>query len=230
MAKVSVLLSLLAAACSTVTAHPGVTEEHIKHEMAVRNEAHAHGSRALAACQDTPQARALQRRAAERRAGKTMAMRAARGLSAKPLAHQKRDMTSLLEYVQVDHNRTGVLGSTPWTPETTVFGSNNTCVLVPETTIGPYYVMGEYIRSNITEGQSGVPLHIEMQFVDINTCLPVSELAADVWHCNSTGFYSGVEQENTLDETFLRGVQLSDDEGVVAFDTLFPGMLSSPLD
>lgn len=223
MAKVSVLLSLLAAA-SSVVAHPGVTEEHIKHEMALRNVAHAHGSRALSNCQNTPAARSLQRRAAERRALKAVAMRAERGLSSRPVAHLKRDMTELLAYMQVDHNETAALGFTAATPETTIFGSNNTCVLVPETTIGPYYVLGEFIRSNITEGQIGIPLHMEMQFVDIETCLPVPQLAADVWHCNSTGTYSGVAAENTLDETFLRGVQLTDDDGVVAFDSLFPGL------
>lgn len=110
-----------------------------------------------------------------------------------------------------------------------MFGSNNTCALVPETTIGPYYVTGEYIRSNITEaenGQTGVPMHIELQFVDMNTCLPAPEILADVWHCNATGYYSGIdtsEGEGGLNTTFLRGVQVSDDEGVVAFDTLFPG-------
>lgn len=218
MAKATALLALLAA--STVAAHPGVGEEHIKREMALRNVAHAQASRSLANCQNNPEARDLQRRAAERRAHKAVAMRRERGLSSKPLAHQKRDMTELLEYVNVSHNKTDVYpGYTIDTPETTIFGSNNTCALVPETTIGPYYVTGEFIRSNITEGQGGVPMHIEMQFVDVNTCLPVSDLAADVWHCNSTGTYSGVEAEDTLDDTFLRGVQFSDEDGVAAFDS-----------
>lgn len=71
-------------------------------------------------------------------------------------------------------------GYTLDTPEKTIFGSNNTCALVPETTIGPYYVTGEQIRSEITEGQAGIPLHLELQFVDMNTCEPVEELVADV--------------------------------------------------
>lgn len=62
----------------------------------------------------------------------------------------------------------------------TIFGSNNTCALVPETTIGPYYVTGEQIRSDITEGQAGIPLRLELQFVDMNTSEPVEELVADV--------------------------------------------------
>lgn len=125
----------------------------------------------------------------------------------------------------MSHNDSS-LGYTLDTAEATIFASNNTCALVPETTIGPYYVTGEYIRSNITEGQAGVPMHIEMQFVDMNTCAPVSNILADVWHCNSTGVYSGIqssEGEGGLNSTFLRGVQGSDDEGVASFDTLFPG-------
>lgn len=59
-------------------------------------------------------------------------------------------------YAGLSHNETAS-GFTIDTPEETIFGSNNTCALVPETTIGPYYVTGEYIRSDITEGQEGVP-------------------------------------------------------------------------
>lgn len=225
MVKVAAFASLLAVSTSTVAAHPGVGEEHIKHEMALRNVAHAHASRALSNCQNSAEARALQQRSAVRRANKAVELRQARGLSSKPFAsrdlnpNKKRDMTELLQYVAISHNQTAAVDYTLDTPETTIFGSNNTCALVPETTIGPYYVTGEFIRSNITEGQAGVPLHMEMQFVDINTCLPVSQLAADVWHCNSTGTYSGVEAEDTLDETFLRGVQISDEDGVAAFDS-----------
>lgn len=141
------------------------------------------------------------------------------------MGHQKRDLTDLGYYETVNHNET-TLGYTLNTPETTIFGSNNTCALVPETTIGPYYVTGEYIRSNITEGHPGVPMHIDIQFVDMNTCGAVPSLMADVWHCNATGTYSGIETskgEGGLNSTFLRGVQMSDDDGTVAFDTIVPG-------
>lgn len=146
------------------------------------------------------------------------------------MSHQKRDLTSLGIYASESHNMTSALDYTLQTPEETIFGSNNTCALVPETTIGPYYVTGEYIRSNITEGQAGVPMHIELQFVDQNTCEPATSVLADIWHCNSTGVYSGIstdEAEGGLNTTFLRGVQLADDEGVTSFDTLFPGHYDS---
>lgn len=132
----------------------------------------------------------------------------------------------LTQYASESHNMTSSPGYSVDIPEETIFGGNNTCALVPETTIGPYYVTGESIRSDITEGQAGVPMHLEMQFVDQNTCEPAASVLADVWHCNARGVYSGIdasEGEGGLNTTFLRGVQLADGEGVASFDTLFPG-------
>lgn len=59
--------------------------------------------------------------------------------------------------------------------------------------------------------------------------------AVDFWHCDALGYYSGVEANNPggeVDEeavaesaagTFLRGVQPTDDDGVVEFRTIYPG-------
>lgn len=141
------------------------------------------------------------------------------------MSHHKRDLTMLEYYASQSHNASSS-GYTLETPEETIFGSNNTCALVPETTIGPYYVTGEYIRSDITEGQAGVPMHLELQLVDMNTCEAIPDVLADIWHCNSTGVYSGIDTsqgEGGLNSTFLRGVQIADSEGVTSFDTLFPG-------
>lgn len=48
----------------------------------------------------------------------------------------------------------------------------------------------------------------------------------DIWSCNSTGVYSGIEAEGTLQDSYMRGIQQTDDEGVVQFDTVFPGHYS----
>jgi protocatechuate 3,4-dioxygenase beta subunit len=110
------------------------------------------------------------------------------------------------------------------TPEEVVFGANTSCVLTPEAIIGPYWVKGELIRKNVTETQIGVPMHLDMQFVDISTCKPIPQLMIDIWSANATGVYSGVALgEGGLDTSFLRGVQMSDRDGVVQFDTIFPG-------
>ena len=48
-------------------------------------------------------------------------------------------------------------------------------------------------------------------------------MLVDLWHANATGYYSGVTDGAGLNTTFLRGVQLSDKDGVANFETLFPG-------
>src|SRR3569833_15028 len=79
-----------------------------------------------------------------------------------------RDITTLLN---VSH--ASPKDYTPSTPETTIFAGNNSCVLSPEVTEGPYYVAGEYIRQNVPAPQAGVPLTVDIQVVDISTCEPV---------------------------------------------------------
>ncbi|CEH18085.1 Intradiol ring-cleavage dioxygenase, C-terminal [Ceraceosorus bombacis] len=73
---------------------------------------------------------------------------------------------------------------------------NDTCVLSPEMTEGPYYVVGELIRQNITEGQAGAALHLNMGFLDVETCQPVPNVYVEFWHANSTGYYSGYTASN----------------------------------
>lgn len=69
-------------------------------------------------------------------------------------------------------------------------------------------------------------MHLEMQFIDTATCEPVPSLLLDIWACNSTGIYSGIDTsqgEGGLNSTYMRGVQQTDCEGVVEFDSIFPG-------
>lgn len=76
----------------------------------------------------------------------------------------------------------------------------------------------------MTEGIAGVPLHLELQFIDISTCEP-ADVLVDIWSCNATGRYSGVSAagQGGLGSTHLRGVQPTDAHGVVRFATVFPG-------
>ena len=138
-----------------------------------------------------------------------------------------RDLDSVLA---TDHasNLTGITASTD---PSLLFTGNNSCILTPEVTQGPYWVQGELIRHDVTEDQEGVPLHLDIQLIDVNTCEPVPKVYLELWHCNSTGVYSGVvangngdsSDESNLDTTFLRGIAQADASGVVQFDTLFPG-------
>ncbi|KAL2817975.1 Intradiol ring-cleavage dioxygenase [Aspergillus cavernicola] len=120
------------------------------------------------------------------------------------------------------------------TSESEIFSASSTCVLNPEGEVGPFWVSGELIRTDTLETQPGVPVVLEYQFVDVSTCQPIEDLYADTWSCNSTGVYSGVQgngngdssDDSILQETFLRGVGKTDEDGVVTFKTLFPGHYS----
>jgi protocatechuate 3,4-dioxygenase beta subunit len=110
-----------------------------------------------------------------------------------------------------------------------------TCVLTPELTQGPYYLADELIRADITEGKAGVPLKLRIGVSDINACSPLATAAVHIWHCDAHGFYSGVsanspgsdatqeEIAQAAQQTFLRGIQMTDDEGFVEFDTIYHG-------
>ena len=47
-------------------------------------------------------------------------------------------------------------------------------------------VRGEQIRRDLTEGQGGVKMTIDIQVVDVKTCKPIPKAAVDFWSCNST--------------------------------------------
>ncbi len=72
------------------------------------------------------------------------------------------------------------------------FGGTGSCTLVSESTQGPYYVDGEYVRSDITEDQDGIYSYVDIELIDYSTCEPVADVYIDFWHCNATGVYSGV--------------------------------------
>jgi protocatechuate 3,4-dioxygenase beta subunit len=137
----------------------------------------------------------------------------------------RRDEDDIVNWEVVNHNQTGVSKNDMFTPLETVFGANSSCILSPEVTAGPYYIVGEYLRSNVIEKEfcDGVPLFLEVQYVDISNCNGVPNLATDVWNCNATGVYSGVSSQAGLNTTFLRGIQITDHDGVVQFETIFPG-------
>jgi protocatechuate 3,4-dioxygenase beta subunit len=96
-----------------------------------------------------------------------------------------------------------------------------TCVLTPEQTEGPYYIPGERIRRNITEGKRGVPLTLRVLVVNASTCKPIKGAAVDVWHCDAAGAYSGVG--GLRNRTFLRGIQRTNAQGLAVFQTIYPG-------
>jgi protocatechuate 3,4-dioxygenase beta subunit len=100
------------------------------------------------------------------------------------------------------------------------------CVLTPEMTEGPYYVEGDKVRRNITEGKAGVPLTLRLTVLDVSTCKPIKRAAVDIWHCDAGGVYSATSVQNTEDLRFLRGIQRTDKNGLAIFKTIYPGWYS----
>jgi protocatechuate 3,4-dioxygenase beta subunit len=100
------------------------------------------------------------------------------------------------------------------------------CTLTAEQEEGPFYVALADVRDDIVLGQVGVPLEIQITIINSKTCKPIKHVAVDIWHCNGSGVYSDISSEQTLGQTYLRGVQLTDKHGRVSFKSIFPGHYS----
>lgn len=104
----------------------------------------------------------------------------------------------------------------------------NVCALMPEVTEGPYYVDPGLVRADIREDRVGVPLVMRFQVVDAD-CAPIAGARVDIWHCDAQGNYSGFAGQgsdavaDTEDQTFLRGTQITDERGLLSFQTIYPG-------
>jgi hypothetical protein len=96
------------------------------------------------------------------------------------------------------------------------------CVLTPELTEGPYYVAGEKLRRDVTEGKAGTALLLKLTVVNASTCKPVKNASVEIWHCDAGGVYSGAVANNP-GTNFLRGVQKTNATGVATFKTIYPG-------
>lgn len=129
--------------------------------------------------------------------------------------------------------------------------TNKTCTLTPslievegtpQQTEGPYFVDNMPNRSDITTDtsdgtvQEGIPLNLVINVYEINgnhsssstsagngSCIPLEGAQVDIWHANPQGIYSGVQQQGTSGHDFLRGNQVTDENGTVRFSTVYPG-------
>ncbi|KAI0814395.1 Intradiol ring-cleavage dioxygenase [Xylaria sp. FL0064] len=209
------------------TAHPGESHDHVKmkREILARDNAAVVGARSLGSCSNSAASQALKARSIQRRAEAVKNIRQKRGIKAQA-KKGKRTLEDLEAYEAINHNMTGSVSYDMFTPLENVFSANTSCILAPYVTDGPYYVVGEKLRSNVKEAEysDGVDLFLEVQYIDVNTCEPIPSMAIDIWNCNATGFYAGVESgQGGLNTTFLRGIQLTDYDGVASFETIFPG-------
>lgn len=101
------------------------------------------------------------------------------------------------------------------------------CTLTREMTEGPYYLDGQYVRTDVTEGKPGIPLKLTLTVVDDDTCAPLSNALVEIWHADALGEYSGFVGNNGHSEpddgTFLRGGVLTGSSGTAAITTVYPG-------
>ena len=135
--------------------------------------------------------------------------------------------------------------STP-TPTPTATSSSTACIADPSETNGPYPADGTntssgstsnaliatgIVRSDIrasflgtTTVATGVELKLTLTVVNVNaSCAPLAGYAVYLWMCDRNGNYSLYTVAN---ESYLRGVQVTDANGQVTFTMIFPGCYS----
>jgi protocatechuate 3,4-dioxygenase beta subunit len=157
--------------------------------------------------------------------------------------------TSMSSSQSIPSSSSGPPPPTPFPPPSSELSAaqisastNKTCTMTPQSLIklqgkpqqteGPYFVEGmpnrSDIRSDPSEGsvQPGIPLRLVIHVYDVDnggSCTPLKGARVDIWHANSQGVYSGVKDQGTIGKKFLRGYQVTDDNGTVRFTTIYPG-------
>ena len=139
----------------------------------------------------------------------------------------RRDVLKALSLVPVSYAATTPFWASQAAAEVGLIATN-VCLVSPETTEGPYYIDPELIRTDITEGKLGAALTLTLQVVS-SECAPLMGARVDAWHCDAEGNYSGFAGQGsdtalgTAGQTFLRGTQFTDMNGIAKFDTIYPG-------
>ena len=114
---------------------------------------------------------------------------------------------------------------------------------IPDETAGPYPGDGSngpdvleqsgIVRSDIWSSfggasgtAQGVPMQLELMIKDLaNGGAGFAGAAVYVWHCDREGRYS-MYSDGVTNENYLRGVQIADADGRVAFTSIFPACYS----
>ena len=99
----------------------------------------------------------------------------------------------------------------------TYFDDARSCTVTAEQTEGPFYFDVDKIRSDIREDRDGAELRLGVRVRDASDCTPIPDAVVDIWHCDAEGSYS--EEP----ETYCRGAQVTNREGIAEFTTVYPG-------
>jgi protocatechuate 3,4-dioxygenase beta subunit len=75
---------------------------------------------------------------------------------------------------------------------------------------------------NFSGVATGVPLRYEITLLNSASCAPMVGAALYIWQCDKDGAYT-MYSSGKLNENYLRGVQVADSTGTLAFQAIFPG-------
>jgi protocatechuate 3,4-dioxygenase beta subunit len=98
-----------------------------------------------------------------------------------------------------------------------LFEDAPSCSLTPEQAEGPFYFDADKIRRDIREGHEGATLRLALQVRTAGECKPLRDAVVDLWHCDAVGEYSASP------DTFCRGAQATNTDGIAEFKTVYPG-------
>lgn len=116
-------------------------------------------------------------------------------------------------------------------PDPFAGGAGATCLLVATTTEGPCNTATNLVRQDISEGLTGLPVRLALKIVD-TACNPIANASVKIWSTRTDGIYTGEtpnpsfcseNNQAAIATDAMRGVQVTDANGVVAFDTCYPG-------
>ncbi len=103
------------------------------------------------------------------------------------------------------------------------------CAVSPSETGGPFPIKtpADLVRENIIGDRTGIPLLITIKVENTNNdCAALEGVLVDVWHCDAKGNYSeysGQIDGNFTNNSFLRGRQVTNADGMASFISIYPG-------
>lgn len=109
------------------------------------------------------------------------------------------------------------------------------CSVTNSETAGPFPTINpsSLTNANIVSDRTGVPLTINITINNTNAnCAALQGALVDIWHCDKDGYYSeyggsGMQSVNYTAVHFLRGRQVTNANGLVTFQSIFPGWYTS---
>jgi protocatechuate 3,4-dioxygenase beta subunit len=117
------------------------------------------------------------------------------------------------------------------------FSAAASCTLLENSIEGPYFTCtSANSGKDIAGGLLGQPITVALRVLD-KGCTPITNAIVDVWSCGPDGRYSGYDvspdirvmpggggrQEPSNAQRFARGVLRTDVDGIVEFNTIYPG-------